>query len=148
MKQNKITRRNFLATSAAATGGALMANVINAKAMDNNMKVNVNTGSTSPAKKMRLALIGLGNRGAGTWGRNVTRKYLEYVDFVGICDTNEGRLNTWKKYVGVECPVYLDFEKMMKEVKPEVLIVCTPDYTHNDIIVRGWNWARTLSRNR
>lgn len=131
LKHGKMSRRNFLATSAAATGTALMGNILHTKAMEN-VKNTPYIG-----KKMRVALIGLGNRGVGTWGLEVAQNYLDYMKFVGICDTNKGRLDTWQEYVGVKCPAYLDFEKMMKETKPEVLIVCTPDNTHVDIIVRG-----------
>ncbi len=139
-EQNKMSRRSFLTSSAALTGTALLSNLSHTHADNILSPDSQGTAAphfSAPVKKKRLALVGLGNRGAGTWGRDVAQKYPDHVEFVAICDTNEGRLNTWKKYVGVECAAYLDFEKMMKETKPEVLVVCTPDHTHNDLIVRG-----------
>ncbi|MDR3140734.1 MAG: Gfo/Idh/MocA family oxidoreductase [Tannerellaceae bacterium] len=30
-----------------------------------------------------------------------------------------------------------DFEKMMREIKPELLMVCTVDATHHEFIIKG-----------
>src|SRR5690606_9991550 len=38
---------------------------------------------------------------------------------------------------GFNCPVFTDFEKMMKETKPDTVIVTTVDSTHHEFIIRG-----------
>ena len=71
------------------------------------------------------------------WGRDLVTTYSDYIQFVGLCDKNEGRVNFAKTFIGANCPVYTDFEKMMKETKPDVLIVTTMDSTHHLFITRG-----------
>lgn len=82
---NKISRRHFLATTGAITGAALLDPI--AKATE----ATVNTHAPA-AKKLRIALIGTGGRGTSMWGRDLVKNYSDYMEFVGLCDKNEGRL--------------------------------------------------------
>src|SRR5215207_2876280 len=126
MKHNTVTRRDFMAASGALAGAMLM-NPLDAVA--------------SPAwtvdKKKRIAIVGTGSRAKGMWAEDVAKAYPDKVEFVGLCDINPGRLEYFKKSVGFTCPTFTDFEKMMKEVKPDMLIVTTVDATHHDFIIRG-----------
>ena len=137
---NKMSRRSFLTSSAALTGTALWGQIARADVgtvlLPDSQRIPP-AKPVDPVKKKHLAMVGLGNRGAGTWGRDVANKYSDYVEFVGICDINAGRMQTWQDYVGLTCPTYSDFEKMMQETKPDMLIVCTVDATHDYFIVRG-----------
>ncbi|HVE60580.1 MAG TPA: Gfo/Idh/MocA family oxidoreductase, partial [Chitinophagaceae bacterium] len=90
----------------------------------------------STAKK-RIAMVGTGHRGTGFWGKTVVDNYSDIVEFVGLCDINPGRLEFAKNRLGVQCPLFTDFEKMMKSVKPEVVIVTTVDSTHDHFIIRS-----------
>jgi predicted dehydrogenase len=71
------------------------------------------------------------------WGTDLVQDYPEYLEFVGLCDSNPGRVETAKRMIGASCPTYTDFEKMMKETHPDVLIVTTVDSTHHEFITRG-----------
>lgn len=96
------------------------------------------TGISAPTgKKLRIALVGTGGRGTSMWGRDILKSYPDYLEFVGLCDKNEGRVETGKRIIGTSCPTYTDFEKMMNETKPDVLIVTTMDSTHHQFIIRG-----------
>ena len=70
-------------------------------------------------------------------GRDVVRAYQDQVEFVGLADKNEGRLQYGKTYMGVTCPTFLDADQMLKQAKPDVLIVTTMDSTHHEFIVKG-----------
>jgi predicted dehydrogenase len=118
-------RRTFLTTTAAATTGTLLAGNLNASVPA------IGSG------KKRLAVVGTGGRASDMWTKPVLEKYGQYVEFVGLCDINPGRVETVRKYMGVNCPVYTDFGKMMAETKPDTLIVTTVDATHNQFIVKG-----------
>jgi predicted dehydrogenase len=59
------------------------------------------------------------------------------VEFVGLSDKNEGRMRLGKEYLQVTCPLYLDFDQMLRETKPDVLIVTTMDSTHHEFIIKG-----------
>lgn len=39
------------------------------------------------------------------------KSYPDYIEFVGLCDKNEGRVETGKKIIGASCPTYTDFER-------------------------------------
>jgi predicted dehydrogenase len=130
--ENKINRRNFIATTATGAIGALLTSMPGVSTAQNNKKVAIQQNS-----KKKIALVGTGSRGAGMWGRNVITKYPEYVEYVGLCDINPGRLEAAKAHMGVTCKTYTDFELMMKENIPDILIVTTTDSTHDHFIIRG-----------
>ena len=41
--------------------------------------------------KRRLAIVGTGHRGAGTWGSDAPAAAADEVELVGLCDTNPAR---------------------------------------------------------
>lgn len=87
--------------------------------------------------RRRVALVGTGIRGISMWGKSLVKEYPGEVEFVGLCDTNPGRLAFAKEYMKVDCPTFTDFGEMMDQVKPEVLIVTTVDSTHHEFIIKG-----------
>ncbi len=121
-------RRNFLKTTAgAAVGATVLTNPVSA--------------SVAGKAKKRIVMVGTGVRGTSFWGRNVIEKYGDLVEFVGLCDINPGRLEYAKEYMGIDCPVYTDFDKMMDEQKPEMVIVTTMDSTHHEFIIKGLGYG-------
>jgi len=129
-----MNRRNFITTSAMAAGALLTdTSGISAKGMNNLSNI--------PAQKIRVALVGTGSRGNGMWGSSLVKDYPDYLEFVGLCDNNAGRVEVGKKKIGVSCPTYTDFDKMMKETKPELLIVTTMDSTHHEFIIKGMEYG-------
>lgn len=88
-------------------------------------------------RKLRVTMVGTGIRGIGFWGKRLVENYSDRLEFVGLCDHNPGRLEFAKKHIGVSCKTYLDFEKMVKETKPDLIIVTTKDSTHHQFIVKG-----------
>ena len=128
---NTISRRQFLAATGAITGTALLNPLTGMKAEAANVM------APKASKKLRLAMVGTGIRGTTMWGRDLMKAYPDYMEFVGLCDKNEGRLETGKRIIGASCPTYTDFEKMMQETKPDVLIVTTVDCTHHEFIIRA-----------
>src|SRR5207342_2311684 len=49
-----------------------------------------------------------------------------------------------KKFLGVACNTYTDFDKMMQETKPEALIVTTVDGTHHQFIIKGLEYGAEI----
>ncbi|MCC5935736.1 MAG: Gfo/Idh/MocA family oxidoreductase [Lunatimonas sp.] len=95
------------------------------------------TGYSYRREKQRLAMVGTGGRGIGMWGTSVVEAYSDIVEFVGLCDINPGRVAYAKNQMKVACPVYTDFDKMLREAKPDTLIVTTTDSTHHEFIIKG-----------
>jgi predicted dehydrogenase len=128
---NTMNRRNFLTKSAAGAAGVIMtsAPLFAAAAKKENL--------SEKRTKTRVAVIGTGSRGTRMWGKTVLTNYGDLVEYVGLCDTNPGRLEASKKFMGATCKTYSDFELMMKETKPDILIVTTVDALHDQFIIRG-----------
>ena len=124
-------RRQFTQLTGAAVAGSLLTN-------------NAVASALAPAKKTRVAMVGTGHRGLGMWGVEVLKEHSSNMEFVGLCDINPGRVATGKKMLGVSCPTFTDFDKMMKEVKPDVLIVTTVDATHHEFIVKGMEYGANI----
>lgn len=118
-------RRKFLGYTAAA-GVALMLHPFESFAIP-------------PGKKIRLALVGTGARGSSLWGREIIKTFGEVTEFVGLSDINPGRLEYVKKALKADCPVFSDFEQMLKETKPDYVIVTTVDATHDEFIIKALN---------
>jgi len=86
-------RRDFLQQSGSILAGAAMANQALASA-----------ASVAPFAKKRIAMVGTGVRGLGMWGKPVLEEFGDSVEFVGLCDINPGRVQTGKRFLGVNCP--------------------------------------------
>ncbi|MBN2813602.1 MAG: Gfo/Idh/MocA family oxidoreductase [Bacteroidales bacterium] len=122
-------RRTFIKASGAFAVGGLLINP------------SATLAQSSMAAKKRIAMVGTGVRGIGFWGKTLVENYSDILEFVGLCDINPGRLAFAKKYMGVNCNTYTDFDAMMKEAKPEMLIVTTVDATHHEFIVKGLEYG-------
>ncbi|MFW5955291.1 MAG: Gfo/Idh/MocA family oxidoreductase [Rhodothermales bacterium] len=123
---DRLSRRRFLQTTGAAVGGAMLANPFLAHAAAERL-----------GNKMRVALVGTGVRGVAMFGRDLLRSYGDYVEMVGICEKNPGRLRVGFDFIGADCPVFLDLEEMLVQTKPEWLIVATWDWEHHNCIELG-----------
>lgn len=89
------------------------------------------------SKKLKVVLVGTGVRGISFWGKRLVEHYSDILEFVGLCDINPGRLEFGRKHIGVHCPTFSDFEKMVRETDPDLVIVTTKDSTHHEFIIKG-----------
>lgn len=115
-------RRTFLGYTAAA-GASLMLQPFESFAIGN--------------KKIRLAMVGTGHRGTGFWGRDLLKNFGDAVEFVGLCDINPGRMAYAKQTLVTNAKEYPDFEQMLRETKPDYVIVTTVDATHDQFIIKA-----------
>lgn len=92
-------------------------------------------------EKVKVAIIGVGARGSGHAAQLAT---IEGVDFVGVCDLNEGRAkrsadNVSKK--GHSPKVYSGEEngwrKMLAETKPDAVFIATPWELHAPMCIES-----------
>ena len=126
MHNSNVNRRQFLNKTGAAAAGSLVLPTFSTLA-----------SGISATSKLRVALVGTGIRGNTFWGRRLVENYKNELEFVGLCDKNEGRVKFATKMIGVNCPNFTDFSKMMNTVKPDLLIVTTMDSTHHEFIIKG-----------
>ena len=119
-----VTRRSFLAASAAA--GTTLADPVIHGAQKN--------------KKYRTALIG-----SGWWGMNILRTAIQAgeSDVVALCDVDRRHVDKAateiEELTGKSPKKYKDFRDLLKEQKPEIVIVGTPDHWHPLIAIAACN---------
>lgn len=89
------------------------------------------------SSKLKVTLVGTGVRGTSFWGKRLVEQYGDILEFVGLCDNNPGRLAYGKKYIGVNCPTFTNFEEMVSTTKPDLVIVTTKDSNHHQFIIKG-----------
>ena len=116
-------RRKFIAGS----GAALTATACSA--------TNLFAGANQP--KLRMALVGTGSRGSFTWGREVVQNFSDVVEIIGLCDHNGKRVEAAKQIMGSSAPTFTDFDRMIKETRPDTVTVTTVDATHARYIIRA-----------
>ena len=116
------SRRKFLASIGLLAAGS----VVNLSAFDFGKK-----------NKLKVVLVGTGIRGVGFWGRRLVEQYSDILEFVGLSDINPGRLNYAAEYIGVDCPLFTDFDEMITNTQPDLVIVTTKDSTHHEFIIKG-----------
>jgi len=91
----------------------------------------------------RYALVGTGSR-AEMYIRAITQGYPESAELVALCDLSQTRMDWYNQQLKAELglsprPTYLagDFDRMIRENKPDVVIVTTIDRTHHEYITRA-----------
>ena len=94
---------------------------------------------SASAIKTRISLVGTGNRGTYAWGQSIVDTYKETIEMVALCDINPKRMAASKKVLGINAKTYegKDFDLMIQETKPDVVIVTTTDCFHEKYIVRA-----------
>jgi predicted dehydrogenase len=90
------------------------------------------------APRRRFALVGVGGR-SRFYIDAIAGKFRDANELVALCDTNPGRLALAAKRAGGTPKTYLaaDFDKLVRETRPQTVIVTSPDATHDDYIVRA-----------
>ena len=99
------------------------------------------SGARANDARKRFAIVGLGSR-ARMYQGAITGQYRDNNELVALCDTNPGRLELAVRSAASadarpEAYAAADFDRMLAEAKPDVVIVTTPDATHDDYIVRA-----------
>ena len=54
-----------------------------------------------------------------------------------LCDPNPRRAEVVRQIIGVDCPVFTDFDRMVKEARPDLVAITTVDAFHAEYIVRA-----------
>ena len=97
--------------------------------------------ASSPARR-RYAIVGLGSRHE-LYQDGIEKTHAQWAELVAVCDSNPGRVELARKRSaqnGATVPPGYrpaDFDRMLKEAKPDVVIVVTVDSVHHEYLVRA-----------
>ena len=91
--------------------------------------------------KKRYVLVGTGSR-ASMYIESLINDYREVGELAALCDINPGRLQIYREWAnnqGVQVKTYLadEFDRMIAECQPDVVIVTSKDCTHDQYIIRA-----------
>lgn len=85
----------------------------------------------------RYVQVGCGARGILAYSKPLVKKYKDCAELCGVYDINYKRAEAVSDLVDEKIPVYRDFDEMLKEVKPDTVIVTSIDATHDDYVIRA-----------
>ena len=93
--------------------------------------------------KKRYAQVGVGSRG-WCYAKALAKDLSTECELVGLCDKNKGRLELYNHRIknelkGRPVPLYSDtqFDRMIREKKPDAVVVTSKDSTHHKYVVRA-----------
>lgn len=97
--------------------------------------------AVAAGSRRRYAIVGTGSRHA-MYRNAIVGEYAPHAELVALCDINPGRVDLSRRWCadkGATVPGYAaaDFDRMIREATPEVVIVTTVDATHDEYIVRA-----------
>lgn len=94
-------------------------------------------------QKKRYAIVGTGSR-CGMFVEALTRTYGDVAELVALCDLSQVRMDWYNQRIATTAglpprPTYLahDFDRMIAQTTPDVVIVTTIDSTHHTYIIRA-----------
>ena len=77
---------------------------------------------------MKTAIVGLGVIGK----LHAQILQLQKREIVAVCDSDESKFSLCPGVAG-----YTDFKKMLEEVKPDVVHICTPHNLHAEMTIKA-----------
>ncbi len=124
-----IDRRDFLGSTAKIVAAA---SILPLASFSEDKKA-------GPSNRTKVALVGTGNRGTYSWAKPVIDTYKDYLEMVALCDINPKRVAASKSILNINAKTYVarDFDLMIQETKPDIVIVTTTDCFHEKYIVRA-----------
>lgn len=105
-----MNRRDFIQSSAMTLAG-----------------LSLGIPSFSNDEPVRIALVGSGGRGTDLLRKLST---IERCEVVAVCDDYPPHLQRGLKTAGPQAKGFVSFSKMLKEIKPEAVVIATPLFLH------------------
>ncbi len=120
MSSQETSRREFLKTTAVATGAFAIGGLTPARVLGTNDRIN-------------FGVIGCGGMGTGHLGVLVKRSEADNIKVLAVCDVYQRRL-TRAKGIG-QCEGYMDYRKLLERNDIDAVLIATPDHWHAKIAI-------------
>lgn len=85
----------------------------------------------------KYVVVGTGWRGTFSYIEPLLKEYQDCAQLCAVCDINGKRAKFTSEYFHVDVPAYTDFDQMLKDHQPDVVIVTTKDCAHEEYIVKA-----------
>lgn len=89
----------------------------------------------------KYAIVGTGSRGYQMYAKAIVERYADVARLAGLCDPNPARCAYVQSQLSPEIPTFTDFDAMMQQVKPDVVIITTIDRYHAEYIRRTFAYG-------
>ncbi len=83
----------------------------------------------------RYVIAGCSDRALDMFAKPIVANFSNYARLVGIFDPNHKRMEFFNQQLKTSIPAYTDFQEMLKEQKPDCVIVTTIDCYHHQYII-------------
>lgn len=123
METNGSSRRSFLATAAALTGGVAVPYVFTADAEEA-------TKPRSANDRFTIGAIGLRYQGSV-----ITEKARAHGDVVALCDVDRHVREQARASFGSTPAIYEDYRKLLDRKDIDVVLIATPDHWHTKMLI-------------
>jgi predicted dehydrogenase len=106
------------------------------------MSVSQPSSSSAHSVRRRYAIVGLGSRHE-LYQDGIEKTHARWAELVALCDSNPGRIEVARRRSvqngAVVPPGYeaADFARLLRERRPDVVIVTTSDASHHDYLIRA-----------
>jgi predicted dehydrogenase len=82
--------------------------------------------------KLRLGLIGAGNRGVMSFANSMTKHHSADIEFTAFADPNQERAQAGADYVGIKPTIHKEVGDLVTDKNVDAVVVTTPDYLHEE----------------
>ncbi len=99
-------------------------------------------GATRQTSPKCYAQVGIGHR-SQLFTKAITETFSKHCRLVGLCDTNQGRMDVRNAELATKglkaVPTYRaqQFDRMVADCRPDIVVVTSVDSTHSDYICRA-----------
>ncbi|MBQ4517341.1 MAG: Gfo/Idh/MocA family oxidoreductase [Clostridia bacterium] len=85
----------------------------------------------------KCVIVGIGQRSLQAYVIPLTKELADCVEICGVYDLNHKRAACAAKFTGCDIPVFDDFDTMLEETRPDVVLVTTIDSCHDEYIIKA-----------
>lgn len=124
------SRRDFLKMS-TATAAALGLAMVACKRKESFVMQNI-----PDAEKLKVAVIGVGNRGKSILS---ALKFVAQFKVVAICDTLDFQMEKSKEYIPNAVSCYADYNELLKKETLDAVIIATPLSEHYKVVMASFD---------
>lgn len=90
-------------------------------------------------RKKKYAIVGVSHRAYSMFMDPLLKEYKSCADFVAMLDKDLGRMKRYNESIDANIPMYGEgeFDKMISETRPDVIIVACPDALHHIYVIKA-----------